>query len=140
MRAFRLLKKLMPSSGGGDDFEKAKKSIRLARYGCANRPFYHIVVVLVSIIILNSKYFVYNIKTFVFQQRRDCKSHPIEQLGTYDPMENHYGEKLVSFNLERIKYWMAKKARLSNPVAELLGMYVIVNSTKFVNQVSQVLL
>jgi len=66
MRAFRLLKKLMPSSGGGDDFEKAKKSIRLARYGCANRPFYHIVVVLVSIIILNSKYFVYNIKTFVF--------------------------------------------------------------------------
>jgi len=48
-------------------------------------------------------------------------------------MENHYGEKLVSFNLERIKYWMAKKARLSNPVAELLGMYVIVNSTKFVN-------
>jgi len=49
MRAYRLLKKLMPSSGGGDDFEKAKKSIRLARYGCANRPFYHIVVVLVSI-------------------------------------------------------------------------------------------
>jgi len=37
-------------------------------------------------------------------------------------MENHNGEKLVSFNLERIKYWMAKKARLTNPVAELLGM------------------
>jgi len=54
MRAYRLLKKLMPSSGGGDDFEKAKKSIRLARYGCANRPFYHIVVVLVSITILYS--------------------------------------------------------------------------------------
>lgn len=40
-------------------------------------------------------------------------------------MENHNGEKLVSFNLERIKYWMAKKARVSNPVAELLGVYII---------------
>jgi len=60
----------------------------------------------------------------VSQQRRDCKAHPIEQLGTYDPMENHNGEKLVSFNLERIKYWMAKKARLTNPVAELLGMSI----------------
>lgn len=49
MRAYRIIKKLMPSSGGGDDYEKAKKSIRLARYGCANRPFFHIVVVLVSI-------------------------------------------------------------------------------------------
>lgn len=65
MRAYRLLKKLMPSSGGGDDFEKAKKSIRLARYGCANRPFYHIVVVLVSITILYSKYFAYNFKIFL---------------------------------------------------------------------------
>lgn len=37
-------------------------------------------------------------------------------------MENHNGEKLVSFNLERIKYWMAKRARVTNPVAELLGM------------------
>lgn len=41
-------------------------------------------------------------------------------------MENHNGEKLVSFNFERIKYWMAKKARLSNPVAELLGTYVYI--------------
>lgn len=49
MRAYRLIKKLMPASGGGDDYEKAKKSIRLTRFGCANRPFYHIVVVLVSI-------------------------------------------------------------------------------------------
>jgi len=39
----------MPSSGGADDYEKAKKAIRLTRFGCANRPFYHIVVVLVSI-------------------------------------------------------------------------------------------
>lgn len=38
-------------------------------------------------------------------------------------MENRNGEKLISFNFERIKYWMAKKARLSNPVAELLGIY-----------------
>ncbi|VVC30780.1 Ribosomal protein S16 domain,Ribosomal protein S16 [Cinara cedri] len=101
MRAYRILKKLLPSSGGGDDFEKAKKAIRLTRHGCANRPFYHIVVVL---------------------QKRDCKAHPIEQLGTYDPLINHNGEKLVSLNLERIKYWMAKNARLSNPVAELLGL------------------
>ncbi|XP_050430694.1 probable 28S ribosomal protein S16, mitochondrial [Adelges cooleyi] len=101
MRAYRIIRKLVPSSGGGDDYEKAKKSIRLARHGCANRPFFHIVVVL---------------------QRRDCKSHPIEQLGTYDPLENHNGEKMVSLNLERIKYWMAKKTRLTDPVAELLGL------------------
>lgn len=70
-----------------------------------------------------------------FQQRRDCKAHPIEQLGTYDPLENHNGEKLVSFNLERIKYWMAKKARLSNPVAELLGMYIMINVVNMYNWV-----
>lgn len=40
-------------------------------------------------------------------------------------MENHNGEKLISLNLERIKYWMAKRARLSNPVAELLGSILL---------------
>lgn len=64
MRAYRLLKRLMPSSGGGDDFEKAKKAIRFTRVGCANRPFYHIVVVLVSINTVSFKHFSKNICGF----------------------------------------------------------------------------
>lgn len=61
MRAYRIIKKLMPSSGGGDDYERARKSIRLARFGCANRPFYHIVVVLVSMNTLNMRTIFLNI-------------------------------------------------------------------------------
>jgi len=39
---------LHPSSGTGI-ISPYTKAIRLARYGCANRPFYHIVVMDVSI-------------------------------------------------------------------------------------------
>lgn len=38
---------LHPSSGTGI-ITKFKKSIRFVRYGCTNRPFYHIVVMDVS--------------------------------------------------------------------------------------------
>lgn len=64
MRAYRIIKKLLPSSGGGDDYEKVKKSIRLARFGCANRPFYHIVVILVSMSTFNILY--YNLRIMLF--------------------------------------------------------------------------
>ncbi|KAM6980696.1 small ribosomal subunit protein bS16m [Aplochiton taeniatus] len=59
--------------------------LALAGHKQANRPFYRIVA--------------------AFNKRaRDSKY--IEQLGTYDPLPNIYNEKLVSFNYDRIKYWM----------------------------------
>lgn len=78
--------------------------IRLARAGHkqANRPFYRIVA-------------AYN------KRARDGKY--IEQLGTYDPLPNIYNEKLVSFNFDRIKYWIGCGAHPTNPVSKLLGVY-----------------
>lgn len=75
-------------------------SIRLALHGCANRPFYHIVV-------MPARF------------NRDAK--PTEQLGTFDPLVNKHNEKLVAVNFDRLRYWLARGARPSRPVAELLG-------------------
>ncbi|MED6242747.1 hypothetical protein ATANTOWER_009207 [Ataeniobius toweri] len=46
----------------------------------------------------------------------------IEQLGTFDPLPNIYNEKLVSFNFDRIKYWIGCGAHPTKPVAKLLGL------------------
>ncbi|XP_030633216.1 small ribosomal subunit protein bS16m [Chanos chanos] len=75
--------------------------IRLALGGATNRPFYRIVA-------------AYN------KRARDSKY--IEQLGSYDPLPNIYNEKLVSFNYDRIKYWMGCGAHPTKPVAKLLGL------------------
>ncbi|XP_036387520.1 28S ribosomal protein S16, mitochondrial [Megalops cyprinoides] len=75
--------------------------IRLSMSGCTNRPFYRIVA-------------AYN------KRARDSKY--IEQLGSYDPLPNIYNEKLVSFNYERIKYWIGCGAHPTKPVAKLLGL------------------
>ncbi|XP_072521625.1 small ribosomal subunit protein bS16m [Salminus brasiliensis] len=75
--------------------------IRLALGGATNRPFYRIVA-------------AYN------KRSRDGKY--IEQLGSYDPLPNIHNEKLVSFNFDRIKYWMGCGAHPSKPVAKLLGL------------------
>uniref|UniRef100_A0A1B6CJJ8 Small ribosomal subunit protein bS16m n=1 Tax=Clastoptera arizonana TaxID=38151 RepID=A0A1B6CJJ8_9HEMI len=101
MGLIRGLPKLINASGGGRNSKYAPKSIRFQRHGCTNRPFYHIVVAMTS---------------------RDKNSQPIEQLGTYDPIPNVYNEKLVSFNFERIGYWIGEGATISKPVAELLGL------------------
>lgn len=74
--------------------------LALAGHKQANRPFYRIVA-------------AYN------KRARDGKY--IEQLGTYDPLPNIYNEKLVSFNFDRIKYWIGCGAHPSKPVAKLLG-------------------
>lgn len=76
-------------------------AIRLALGGATNRPFYRIVA-------------AYN------KRSRDGKY--IEQLGSYDPLPNIYNEKLVSFNFDRIKYWMGCGAHPTKPVAKLLGL------------------
>lgn len=90
---------LHPSSGVGI-VTQYQKSIRFARYGCTNRPFYHIVVM---------------------DTKLDPRRPPIEQLGTYDPIPNMYNEKLVSFNFERIQYWLGRGVSVTKPIAELLG-------------------
>ncbi|XP_072888117.1 small ribosomal subunit protein bS16m [Hemitrygon akajei] len=75
--------------------------IRLALGGCTNRPFYKIVA-------------AHN------KRARDGKY--LEQLGSYDPMPNVFNEKLVSLNLDRIKYWLGCGAQMTKPVAKLLGL------------------
>jgi ribosomal protein S16 len=36
-------------------------------------------------------------------------------------MPNEKSQKMVALNYERIQFWMAKGANVSEPVAELLG-------------------
>ncbi|XP_055708723.1 probable 28S ribosomal protein S16, mitochondrial [Phlebotomus papatasi] len=90
-----------PASGIGKFYERSAKIIRFVRYGCANRPFFHIVVM---------------------ERRKNQHQPPIEQVGTYDPMPNQYNQQLVSLNVERIRHWIGSGAHLSRPVAELLGI------------------
>ncbi|XP_015906595.1 small ribosomal subunit protein bS16m [Parasteatoda tepidariorum] len=75
-------------------------AIRLLRKGCSNRPFYHIVVA---------------------RPEERCISSGVEQIGVYDPMPNERGEKLISLNLERFKYYVAEGAWVRSTVAMLLG-------------------
>lgn len=91
----------MHSASGTGIITPFAKAIRLVRYGCTNRPFYHVVIIDV---------------------KKQQKAPPIEQVGVYDPIPNVYNEKLVSFNYERIQYWLTKGAQVSKPVANLLGL------------------
>lgn len=75
--------------------------IRMSLGGCTNRPFYRIVA-------------AYN------KRARDGRY--LEQLGSYDPLPNIYNEKLVSFNFDRIRYWLGCGAHPTKPVAKLLGL------------------
>jgi small subunit ribosomal protein S16 len=52
---------------------------------------------------------------------RDSKFY--EQLGTYDPLPNKDDEIMISFNFERIRYWLGRGSTPSKPMAELLGEY-----------------
>uniref|UniRef100_A0A1A9WWL1 Small ribosomal subunit protein bS16m n=1 Tax=Glossina brevipalpis TaxID=37001 RepID=A0A1A9WWL1_9MUSC len=92
---------LSPASGTGRYWRSSAKIIRFVRYGCTNRPFFHIVVM---------------------ERRKNQHQPVIEQVGTFDPMPNVHNERLVSFNFERIRYWLGKGAHISTPAAELLGI------------------
>lgn len=47
----------------------------------------------------------------------------LTKLGTFDPLPNARNEKLVSINIQRIKYWMGERnAQVAVPVLELLGL------------------
>ncbi|KAM6434427.1 small ribosomal subunit protein bS16m [Liasis olivaceus] len=75
--------------------------IRFALGGCANRPFYRIVVA---------------------HNRRARDGKYIEQIGCYDPMPNRCAEKIVGINFDRFKYWFACGATPTKPVEKLLGL------------------
>ncbi|XP_038287918.1 28S ribosomal protein S16, mitochondrial-like [Canis lupus familiaris] len=76
-------------------------TIRLALSGCTNRPFYRFVAA-------HNKW------------PRD--GHFVEQLGSYNPLPNSHGEKIIALNLEWIRHWIGCGAHLSKPVARLLGL------------------
>lgn len=59
------------------------------------------------------------------QRKREQYDPVIEQVGTYDPYINQYDEKLISLNLERIRFWIGRGALISKPVEELLGFSFI---------------
>lgn len=82
--------------------------LRLARHGCTNRPFFHLVAI-------HNKF-----------ARNSGRA--LEQLGTFDPMPNNHNEKLVSLNVERIKYWLAIGAHPTPPVSHLLGRILSFNT------------
>ncbi|KAK8727429.1 hypothetical protein OTU49_009550 [Cherax quadricarinatus] len=90
-----------PAAGGARVPLRTAKCIRFARHGCANRPFYHIVVM---------------------DKKSPRQGHVIEQLGTWDPLVNAHGEKLCSINLERTTYWISKGALISEGCSMLLGL------------------
>ena len=80
---------------------KSFVTIRLAYHGCANRPFFYIVAT---------------------KRRTPRNRKYFEQIGTYDPLPNKDNEKLVSLNMDRLKYWLSTGAEPSIPVSQLLGL------------------
>ncbi|ORZ01599.1 30S ribosomal protein S16 [Syncephalastrum racemosum] len=73
--------------------------LRLARFGRRNLPYYHIVAA-------NAR------------SKRDGK--PIEKIGTYDPIPDSNGNKMVNLNFDRTKYWLTVGAQPSETVEKLL--------------------
>ena len=70
--------------------------LRLARFGAKKRPFYRIVA-------MDS------------QGKRDGRY--IEQLGTYDPMQD---PPAVTMNEERVRYWLSVGAQPTEAVDRLV--------------------
>jgi len=44
------------------------------------------------------------------------------KVGSYDPIINSNGEKLLALNLERIQHWLSQGIELEQRAAELLGI------------------
>lgn len=73
--------------------------LRLKRFGRTHKPFYR----------LNA-----------IDQRSPRDGKPIEQLGHFDPTEKDES-KQVTFNEERIRYWLSVGAQPSQTVGDLLA-------------------
>ncbi len=75
--------------------------IRLSRGGAKKRPFYHIVVT---------------------DQRNRRDGRYLERLGFYSPLAAAQEEQL-RIDLERVDHWVARGARASERVTELVKSY-----------------
>lgn len=73
-------------------------TIRLARSGAKKRPFYHLTVA---------------------DSRNPRDGRFIERVGFFNPLAKGQEESL-RINQERIEYWVAKGAQLSDRVAKLI--------------------
>ncbi|KAL6646201.1 hypothetical protein ACP70R_017809 [Stipagrostis hirtigluma subsp. patula] len=76
--------------------------IRLARFGCRNRPFYRVM-------------------TADSRSPRDGKH--LEVLGYYNPLPGTRGQdgcKRMGLKFDRVKYWLSVGAQPSDPVQRLL--------------------
>ncbi len=74
-------------------------TIRLARAGATNQPFYHVVVA---------------------DSRRARDGRFIERLGFYNPIADQGAEQL-RIDDERVKYWLSHGAKASAAVRKLLN-------------------
>jgi small subunit ribosomal protein S16 len=75
--------------------------IRLARGGANKRPFYHMVVA---------------------DSRRARDGRFIERVGFYDPKAPE-GREALRVNVERLKHWQGKGAKLSPTVTRLVKQF-----------------
>ena len=73
--------------------------IRLARGGSKKRPFYRIVVA---------------------DSRRPRDGRFIEKLGTYNPLLPKDSEERVKMDIERVREWLGKGARVTDRIARFL--------------------
>ncbi|MBU2963857.1 30S ribosomal protein S16 [Amphritea opalescens] len=73
-------------------------TIRLARSGAKKRPFYHLTVA---------------------DSRNPRDGRFIERVGFFNPLAKGQ-EETLRINQERIEYWVAKGAQMSDRVAKLL--------------------
>ena len=80
-------------------------AMRLSRGGRKNRPFYRIVVT---------------------DKRMPRDGRYIERLGTFNPLLAKDNTQRLSFNEERIKYWLGQGAQPSDRVARFLGQAGII--------------
>jgi len=75
-------------------------TIRLARGGAKNRPFYHVVVT---------------------DSRNSRDGHYIERLGFFNPLSRG-NEERVRLDNARVEYWKSVGAQPSDRVAQLIKM------------------
>ncbi|XP_062010697.1 small ribosomal subunit protein bS16m/bS16c-like [Rosa rugosa] len=73
--------------------------LRLARFGCKNRPFYRVMAA---------------------DSRSPRDGKHLEVLGYYNPLPGQDGGKRMGLNFDRVKYWLSVGAQPSDPVQCLL--------------------
>ncbi|XP_004287573.1 PREDICTED: 37S ribosomal protein S16, mitochondrial [Fragaria vesca subsp. vesca] len=73
--------------------------IRLARFGCKNRPFYRVMAA---------------------DSRSPRDGKHLEVLGYYNPLPGQDGGKRMGLNFDRVKYWLSVGAQPSDPVQRIL--------------------